>query len=177
MALLHTGTAAGHGNVSLEEDPCVRRIGESMVHLSAYQPQFEPTAQYCTEIPAVGDTYLVVDLIDPALRDMPISVRVTRGTGEAEDETLKYLAASYHPDGVISTETGLDQGLYTVLITAEGQPPLRFQYPLRVQMVNYAQLFRSAVGPLIILLILTLLGYKLMKSKRVQQWRETRKRP
>lgn len=173
--LLHAGAAAAHGNVSLEEDPCVRRIGESMVHLSAYQPQFEPTAQYCTEIPAVGDTYLVVDLIDPALRDMPISVRVTRGTGEAEDETLKFLAANYHPDGVISTETGLDQGLYTVVITAEGQPPLRFQYPLRVQMVDYAQLFRSAVGPLIVLLVLSLLGYKLMKSERVQQWRRSRR--
>jgi len=43
VAALHAGAAAAHGKVSLEEDSCVRRIGESMVHLSAYQPQFEPT--------------------------------------------------------------------------------------------------------------------------------------
>ena len=174
-AALYTGAAGAHGKVSLEEDSCVRRIGENMVHLSAYQPQFEPTAQYCTEIPKSGDTYLVVDLIDPALREMPIGMRVIRGTSEADDETVSYLRPSYHPDGVIKGETSLDQGLYTVIITAEGLPPLRYQYPLRVQMINYANIFRTAVGPLIALLLLILLGYKLMKSKRMQRWRASRR--
>jgi hypothetical protein len=45
IAALYAGAAAAHGKVSLEEDSCVRRIGDSMVHLSAYQPQFEPSAQ------------------------------------------------------------------------------------------------------------------------------------
>jgi hypothetical protein len=175
IAALYAGAAAAHGKVSLEEDSCVRRIGDSMVHLSAYQPQYEPSAQYCTEIPKGGDTYLVVDLVDQALRDIPIGIRVVKGTSETEDETITYLRPSYHPDGVIKGETSLDQGLYTIIITAEGQPPLRYQYPLRVQMINYAQIFRTAVGPLIALLVLTLLAYKLMKSKRVQRWRDSRR--
>ncbi|GAB1719492.1 MAG: hypothetical protein J0I90_04385 [Nitrosospira sp.] len=175
IATLQAGAAGAHGKVSLEEDSCVRRIGDSMVHLSAYQPQFEPSAQYCTEIPKGGDTYLVVDLVDQALRDMPIGMRVIRGTNEAEDETVTYLRPSYHPDGVIQGETSLDQGLYTVIITAEGQPPLRYQYPLRVQMINYAQIFRTAVGPLIGLLVLILIAYKLVKSKRLQRWRDSRR--
>jgi hypothetical protein len=175
IAALQAGVAGAHGKVSLEEDSCVRRIGDSMVHLSAYQPQFEPSAQYCTEIPKGGDTYLVVDLVDLALRDMPIGMRVIKGTNEAEDETVTYLRPSYHPDGVIKGETSLDQGLYTVIITAEGQPPLRYQYPLRVQMINYAQIFRTAVGPLIGLLVLILIGYKFMKSKRMQRWRDSRR--
>jgi hypothetical protein len=174
MTALYTGAAAAHGKESLEEDSCVRRIGENMVHLSAYQPQFEPTAQYCTEIPKVGDTFLVVDLVDPAMRDMPIGMRVVKGTSETDDETVTYVRPSVHPDGVIRGETSLDQGLYTVIITAEGMPPLRYQYPLRVQMINYANIFRTAVGPLIGLLLLALLGYKLMKSKRVQRWRSSR---
>ena len=175
IAALHAGAAAAHGKVSLEEDSCVRRIGESMVHFSAYQPQYEPTAQYCTEIPKGGETYLVVDLVDEALRGMPIGMRVVRGTSETEDETVSYLRPSYHPDGVIRGETNLDQGLYTVIITAEGLPPLRYQYPLRVQMINYGNIFRAAVGPLIGLLLLALLAYKLMKSKRVQRWRASRR--
>lgn len=175
IAALYAGAAAAHGKVSLEEDSCVRRIGESMVHLSAYQPQYEPSAQYCTEIPKVGNTYLVVDLVDQALRDMPIGMRVVKGTSETDDETVTYLRPSYHPDGVIKGETSLDQGLYTIIITAEGQPPLRYQYPLRVQMINYANIFRTAVGPLIGLLLLTLFAYKLMKSKRVQRWRASRR--
>ncbi|WP_245727924.1 hypothetical protein [Nitrosovibrio tenuis] len=171
IAALHAGAAGAHGKESLEEDSCVRRIGENMVHLSAYQPQFDAGAQYCTEIPKGGDTYLVVDLVDPALRDMPIGMRVVKGTNEAEDETVSLQRPSHHPDGVIRGEASLDQGLYTVIITAEGTPPLTYRYPLRVQMINYANIFRTAVGPLIALLLLALLGYKLMKSKRMQRWR------
>ena len=50
-ALLSPGIADAHGNVTMEEDICARRIGGNIVHFSAYQPQFEPKAQYCTEIP------------------------------------------------------------------------------------------------------------------------------
>lgn len=175
VAVLYAGAAAAHGKVSLEEDSCVRRIGDSMVHLSAYQPQFEPSAQYCTEIPKGGDTHLVVDLVDQALRDMPVGMRIVRGTSETEDETVSFIRPSVHPDGVIRGETSLDQGLYTVIITADGLPPLRYQYPLRVQMINYANVFRTAVLPLIGLLLLTLLTYKLMKSKRMQAWRASRR--
>jgi hypothetical protein len=42
-------------------------------------------------------------------------------------------------------------------------------------MINYANIFRTAVGPLIALLLLILLGYKLMKSKRMQRWRASRR--
>ena len=175
IAALYAGVAGAHGKESLEEDTCVRRIGDNMVHLSAYQPQFDAGAQYCTEIPKGGDTYLVVDLVDPALRDMPIGMRVIKGTNETEDETVSLVRPSHHPDGVIRGETSLDQGLYTVIITAEGQPPLRYQYPLRVQMINYANIFRTAVGPLIGLLLLALLIYKLMKSKRMERWRSSRR--
>ena len=40
-ALYHPGVAAAHGNTDMEQDPCMRRVGESMVHFSAYQPQYE----------------------------------------------------------------------------------------------------------------------------------------
>lgn len=175
VAVLYAGAAAAHGKVSLEEDSCVRRVGDSMVHLSAYQPQFDSSAQYCMEIPKGGDTHLVVDLVDQALREMPVGMRIVKGTNETEDETVSLVQPSVHPDGVIRGETNLDQGLYTVIITADGLPPLRYQYPLRVQMINYANVFRTAVLPLIGLLLLTLLAYKLMKSKRMQAWRDSRR--
>ena len=42
-------------------------------------------------------------------------------------------------------------------------------------MINYANIFRAAIGPLIALLLLTLLGYKLMKSQQVQnRWASRR---
>jgi len=176
VAVFYSGAAAAHGKVAMEEDTCMRRLGDnSMVHLSAYQPQYEPSDQYCTDIPKGGNTFLVVDLVDPALRDIPIGMRIVKGTDEAEDETVSYVRPSYHPDGVMKGETSLDKGTYTVFITGEAVPPVRYEYPLRVEMINYAKTFRAAVGPLIAGLLLTLLGYKIMQSKRVKQWRASRR--
>ncbi len=170
VAALYAGEAAAHGRMAIEEDLCVRRVGGSMVHFSAYQPQYEPKAQYCTEIPKEGDTFLVVDLVDPWLRNEPVGVRVVEGINGTEDQTVAYLRPSYHPDGVVRGEARLDKGLYMVIITAEGRNPLRYQYPLRVQMIDYSRLARSTVGPLIGLLLLALLAYELTKSKRLRSW-------
>jgi len=175
-AAIYAGAAAAHGKVAMEEDTCMRRLGDnSMVHLSAYQPQHEPSDQYCTDIPKEGNTHLVVDLVDPALRDIPIAMRVVRGTSEIDDETVTYVRASYHPDGVVRGETSLDKGQYTVFITGEAVPPVRYEYPLRVQLINYAKTFRAAVWPLIAMLVLTFIGYRILQSKRVRQWRASRR--
>ncbi len=176
VAALYCGVAGAHGKVSIDQDPCTRRLDDdSMVHLSAYQPQHEPSDQYCTEIPREGNTLLVIDLADQALRNIPVGIRVVRGTSEVDDETVTYLRPSYHPDGVMRGETSLDKGLYTVFITGEAVPPVHYEYPLRVQMINYANIFRAAIAPLIALLLLSLLGYKLMKSQQVQVWRTSRR--
>ena len=59
---LYTGVATGHGNVPLEADNCVRNMAGSMVHLSTYQPQHDPEAEYCTKIPKEGRATWVLDL-------------------------------------------------------------------------------------------------------------------
>ena len=171
---LYASMVGAHGSVSLELDSCVRGTQGSKVHLSTYQPQNEPTAHYCTEIPTEGETFFVVDLIDQALRNMPVTMRIVKGTSETKDETVSLQRADYHPDGVIGGRTNLEQGNYTVFITGESAPPVHYQYPLRVQQINYAELARSAIGPLIALLLFILLGYKLVRLKRVQDWLASR---
>lgn len=116
-----------------------------------------------------------MDLIDKALRNMPVAIRIVKGTNETEDETVSLLRADYHPDGVIGGRTNLDKGFYTIFITGESVPPIRYQYPLRVQQINYAKVARSSIGPTIVLLLLTFLGYKLMKSKHMQNWLASRR--
>ena len=175
LMVLYTGILHAHGKVSLNQDSCVRGTQGSKVHLSTYQPQNEPTAHYCTEIPAEGETFFVVDLIDQALRNMPVTMRIVRGTSETEDETVSLLRADYHPDGVIGGKANLDEGNYTVFITGESVPPVHYQYPLRVQQINYAKLARSAIGPLIVSLLLILFGYTLVRSKRIQKWLASRR--
>jgi hypothetical protein len=177
VAVIGPTAAVAHGNVAIEEDICVRRIGGNMVHFSAYQPQIEPKAQYCTEIPDVGETFLVVDLVDPSLRNTPIGVKIIQGVNENEQDetkTVAYWKPVSHPDGVVRGEATLEKGLYKLIITAEGLSPST--YLLRVQQADYAKLGRSALGPLALLLVLGVVGYELSKSVRVRGWFASRRR-
>lgn len=172
VAGLYPGAAAAHEGADLEVDPCVRWVGESAVHFSSYQPQYELRSQYCTDIPKTGKTFLVVDLVDPALRTVPVGMRIVKGSGssEAEAQTVADWRPSHHPTGVVSGETNLDEGLYRVIITAEGQKPLRYQYLLRVQMIDYQKLVSSVVVPLLGVLLMAWLGYKLLRSRWLRNW-------
>lgn len=167
VTALYPGTAVAHEGADLEVDPCVRWVGESAVHFSSYQPQYELKAQYCTDIPKTGETFLVIDLVDPALRNVPVGLQIVKGNGrnEAEAQTVADWRPSRHPAGVISGETYLDEGLYRAIITAEGQNPSRYQYLLRVQMTDYQKLVNAAVVPLLGVLLCAWLGYKLVRSK------------
>ena len=174
VAALNPGAAAAHGGADLEVDPCARWVGTSVVHFSTYQPQYELKAQYCTEIPKTGETFMVVDLVDPALRNVPVGMRVVKGVDGTIDGTEAQTVAdwrpSHHPDGVVRGEAKLDEGLYRVIITAEGKNPSRYQYLLRVQMIDYQKLVLSIVEPLVGLLILAWLAYKIVKSKWLRSW-------
>ena len=149
-ALYHPGAAAAHGGMEMDQDPCVRHAGESLVHFSAYQPQYELKDQYCTEIPKTGETFLVVDLVDPLLRNEPVGMRVVRGAGkdEGESQIVADVRPSFHPDGVLRSEVKLDEGLYTVIIASEKQNLLkRPQYLLRVHMIDYQKLCLLYTSP------------------------------
>ena len=167
-ALYHPGGAAAHGGVSGEDDPCLRQVGERVVHFNAYQPQYQLKDQYCTDIPKEGDTFLVVDLVDPALRNEPVGMRVVRRNGntEAEDQIVADIRPSTHQDGVLRGEVRLDEGLYTVTITSEKQNLMRRpQYLLRVHMTDYQKLVRTVAVPLLGMLFIAWFGYKLIRSK------------
>ena len=125
---LYTSTAGAHGKVAMEEDSCMRRIGENMIHLSTYQPQVDEEGHYCTDIPKAGNAILVIDLVDPLLRDMPIGMKIIKGSKAEEGETITHIRPTLYQDGVISTQGVLDQGKYLVSVTAEGVPPLNYEY-------------------------------------------------
>lgn len=160
----YVGSVSGHGKVPLEDDICVRMAGGNMVHLSTYQPQVDLNEQYCTEIPTEGETYLVVDLLDSALRNMPVSVKVFRGNSE-NGETVAQINADYYSDGVINGIGKLDKGLYSVVVTAEGVPPLNYHYQLRVAMLDYGKVARSLLGPIIAILLLSWITYRFLQSR------------
>jgi cytochrome oxidase Cu insertion factor (SCO1/SenC/PrrC family) len=64
-------------------DPCERKIGASLIHITLYQPQFDPDGEYCDEVPREGDTVLVVDMLGDELRKAPLGLEVI-ATGESQ---------------------------------------------------------------------------------------------
>ena len=172
-ALYHPDVARAHGGADMDQDPCLRKMGESAMHFSAYQPQYEIKDQYGTEIPQEGDTFLVVDLVDPALRNEPVGMWVMKGNrkNEPEGEIVADIRPISHPDGVLQSEVRLDEGLYTVIIASEKQNLLkRPQYLLRVHRVDYQKLVLSIAGPLIGVVLFVWLAYKLIRSKWLRSW-------
>jgi hypothetical protein len=172
-ALYHPDVVTAHGGADMDQDPCLRKIGESAVHFSAYQPQYEIKDQYCTEIPQEGDTFLVVDLVDPVLRSEPVGMRVMRGNGKntTEGDIVADVRPSTHPDGVLRSEVRLDEGFYTVTIESEKRNMMRRpQYLLRVHMIDYPKLVMSIAGPLVGVLLFAWLIYKLVRSKWIRRW-------
>ena len=176
-ALYHPDVAVAHAGLDMEQDPCLRQIGDRPVHFSAYQPQYETKDQYCTEIPQEGDTFLVVDLVDPTLRDEPVGMRVVKGNGrnETDVQIVADIRPSTHPDGVLRSEVRLNEGLYTVTIASEKYNLLkRPQYLLKVHLIDYQKLALSLGGPLIGLLLFSWFLYKLIRSRRVRSlWTAT----
>jgi hypothetical protein len=171
--LSHPGVAAAHGAANGEDDPCLRQVGEMVVHFNAYQPQYQLKDQYCTDIPKEGETFLVVDLVDPALRSEPVGMRVVKGNGstEAEDQIVADIRPSTHPDGILRGEVRLDEGLYTVTIASEKQNLMRRpQYLLRVHMTDYQKLVRTVAVPLLGVLLAAWFLYKLIRSKWLGKW-------
>jgi hypothetical protein len=173
LTLVLPGVAAAHGTTSGEDDPCIRQVGERVVHFNAYQPQYQVKEQYCTDIPHAGETFLVVDLVDPALRNEPVGMRIMKGNGskESAEHLVAYIRPSTHPDGVLRSEVRLDEGLYTVTIATEKQNLMkRPQYLLRVQMTDYQKLVQTLAVPLFGVLLVAWLGYKLLRSSWLRNW-------
>ena len=121
-----------HGGVGIEKDPCVRRVGPYLIHFAVYQPQFNPTAEYCAAVPHAGNTTLVFDLVDPELRGWPLTIQVVEAVRTLDAKTVLYLPPQTYPTGVVSAAVPLDlPGRYTAIVTLEGlSHPI--QFPLRV---------------------------------------------
>ena len=106
---LTTGEAWAHRDRG-PDDPCRRQIGESLLHLTLYQPQFDPAGEYCEEVPRPGKTIVVVDFTAGELRQTPMSVEVIQTALSGESQTVLSLPAKTYALGVADTEALLSEG-------------------------------------------------------------------
>jgi len=158
FALLAAAAASAwaHGGVGVEDDKCMLRIGSDRAHFAGYQPEHRASQEFCEDIPEVGRAVIVIDFIQPALRERAVEFRILRDTdglgakaryadlGDAEmitQRTLTSLPTQVYPRGTVTLEHRFDRaGWYIGLVSATDAATGKTQhsvFPFRVGLRNY----------------------------------------
>ena len=134
LAALSTAPVWAHGGAGIDIDPCAQKVGPYSIHFTAYQPQTDPSGEYCEDVPKAGNTILVFDLVDQELRGKPVAIRVVEAANGAESRTVLEIPPQVYPTGVVNAEADFDPpGKYLAIITVqESQKTVTF--PIRVAM-------------------------------------------
>jgi hypothetical protein len=159
------GSAAWAHRGGGPNDPCERRLGASRVHLTLYQPNFDPDAEYCNEVPRAGKTVVVVDVEGDRLRQNPIALEMIASDGDGL-RTILSVPPRIYRRGVADAEVTLDSGSdYTarvVLLDAADQTSIPLTFPIRV-----GAWYRPIIVPaLIILAVLVLTTIPIVRQFR-----------
>jgi hypothetical protein len=151
-----SASAWTHGGVGIEDDKCVLRIGSDRAHFAGYQPEHRASQEFCEDFPEVGRAVIVIDFIQPALRERVVEFRILRdadGLGAKaryEDlgdkdriaqRTMVALPAKAYPHGTVTldhrfSEPGWYIGLLSATDTASGKTETSV-FPFRVGVRNY----------------------------------------
>jgi len=102
--LFAAGEAVAHGGLAMEKDYCKLRVGPHVMHFTGYQPGDGYRKEFCEDIPSTGATIIILDFIDDALRDLPVSVRIMRdiGSDDLESATVYQVPPKIYPMGTFS---------------------------------------------------------------------------
>jgi len=130
-------------------DPCRRQLGASLLHLTLYQPQFDPNGEYCDEVPREGKTILVVDVTAGELRQVPMSLEVVAAGDSGQSRTILSVPPKIYQRGVADTEVILNAGsdyvARVVLELGADREPRLLSFPIRV-----AAWYRAMLMPALI---------------------------
>lgn|GEM_PF-2988855 len=147
-------------------DPCERRLGASMLHITLFQPQFDPDAEYCDEVPRAGNTVFVLDTIGDDLRRVPIGVTVDAIASDGSRRTVLEVPPAVYRRGVVDTQLELADGMrYEARVSigqSEGQKATEYSFPIRVR-----AWYRAFVMPLMLILgVAALVAISVLRYRR-----------
>jgi hypothetical protein len=131
-------------------DPCRKQIGASLLHLTLYQPQFNPDAEYCDEVPRAGKIVVVMDVTPGELRQTPISLEMTTASDSGQSRTILSVPSKIYERGVADSEVILEEGstyiARVVLELGAGREPQLLSFPIRV-----TAWYRSMIMPALLM--------------------------
>ena len=125
-----------HGGLSMAEDMCKLTVGPYMMHFSGYQPENTQEKQFCEDIPATGQTIVVLDYIEQELRSLPAEVRIIKDTGSEdniESITVLHLPSKVYGNGSIDfTHTFDKPGKFVGIVTVGQKQEHVSRFPFSV---------------------------------------------
>lgn len=161
--------ASAHGGLSIDDDMCKLRLGPFNLHFTGYQPEINGNREFCEDIPKVGHTIVVMDAIEPELREIPIEVRIIRDTGDEsrlDAVTVAHLPPKVYASGSVPLEYRFTTpGKFVGLVTAgdKGQYVSRFPFSVGIPPKHYG-FYLLFLG--VAVLALGLYRYSGMKRQR-----------
>ena len=150
-------------------DPCRKQIGDSLLHLTLYQPHFDPDGEYCEEVPRAGRTVVVVDVTAGELRQVPISVEMVANSESGQSRSVLSLPPKIYERGVADSEVVLNEGsdyiARVIVDLGAGKEPQEFSFPVRVD-VWYTAMIKPALMVLGLLVLTTISVIRYQISSR-----------
>jgi len=153
-------------------DPCRKQIGDSLLHITLYQPHFDPDAEYCEEVPRGGRTVVVIDVTAGELRQVPISVEMIAQNESGQSRSVLSLPNKILDRGMVDSEVVLEEGNnYVAEVEVDlgaGKELQKFSFPIKV-----APWYISMVKPalmivgLLVVTIISVIRYQM--SSRQQE--------
>ena len=136
LAALVSTQVHAHGGLSMAEDMCKLTVGPYMMHFSGYQPENTQQKQFCEDIPATGQTIVVLDYIEQELRTLPAEVRIIKDTGTEENLeslTVFHIPAKVYPNGSIDFAYTFDKpGKFVGIVTVGEKKEHVSKFPFSV---------------------------------------------
>jgi cytochrome oxidase Cu insertion factor (SCO1/SenC/PrrC family) len=147
-------------------DPCERKLGAALIHITLYQPQFDPDAEYCDEVPREGNTVFVLDTLGEELRRVPIGVRIFAIGRDGSKHLAVSLAPAVYRRGVVDTQVNLAEGFAYLATVSIGSPGAvkasEYSFPIRVR-----AWYRALVVPFLLMLgVLALVAISIIRYRR-----------
>ena len=148
------GAAWAHGGLSMDKDMCKLRIGPYYMHFTGYQVRSgSPNNEFCEDIPATGNTIIVMDAIDQELRGLPLKVQIVNDAGDGKDgSTVIELPAKVYPSGTVPLEFDFQKpGRFVGLVTAGDKQQFVSRFPFSVAVPKPQYGFYSMIAVVVLL--------------------------
>ncbi len=169
-ALLLVGTPAEAHRDRGPNDACRREIGASLLHITLYQTQFDPVAEYCEEVPRAGKALMVVDVTPGQLRAVPLGLEIIATNESGQSQAVVSVAPRIYERGVMNTEVVFvkdkEYVAQVMVELEEGKAPQLLAFPIQVASWYKAMMVPGLiVGGVLIFVLISVFRYTIVSRQ------------